>query len=332
MELNDYQRLNKSFKKKLVFHLGTGSGFFSEYNNMLKAVAYCLLNKIQFVLYSADATFSYKKGWQDFFEPFTDEVIESFHAEYNKRFLKKSITRNFMLFLRGILVTIKFRDSEGHFLQYYNFFREPKISKDFKKEYHFDYFTFDLWSSFQEMDISKKVEIKDVFRGTIFELIIALDKIIWHFNENTQVQIEKLIKSLNLPPNYFGMQIRGGDKFMENSLLDYKLYFQTLIKKKKSFLDTNTVFVLTDDYRIIINIKNIFPQFEIFTLCTQDETGYFNDSFKDEVELIRKQKIFRLFASIQILSNSVFFIGTESANPGRYLKLRLLKNKFYSLD
>lgn len=332
MDLNDYQRLNKSFSKKLIFHLGTGSGFFSEYNNMLRAMAYCLKNKIQFVLYSADATFSHQKGWLDFFEPFTDELNESFHSLYNKRFLNRSITRSFIRYIRGILVTIKFREKYGHLLQYSKFYREPKLIKNFKRDYNFNYFTYDLWSSFQEMDLSKKIELNGFFSGAVSELMKELDKIIWHFNEKIEIEVENLVGSLNLPSNHFGMQIRGGDKFLENTLLDYKLYFQTLIKKKKSYVDTNAVFVLTDDFRIIENIKVTFPQFEIFTLCTTNEIGYFNETFKDETEQERKQKMIRLLASIQILANSVLFIGTESANPGKYLKLRLGKSKFYSLD
>ena len=332
MDLNDYQRLNKSFSKKLIFHLGTGSGFFSEYNNMLKAMAYCLQNKIQFVLYSVDATFAYNKGWQDFFNPFTDEVVESFHSEYNKRFLTRSITRSFIRYVRGILVTIKFKKTYGHLLQYSLFYREPQIVKDLKAEHNFNYFTYDLWSSFKEMDVSKRIEISGIFKGTIFDLMKLLDNLIWRFNDETAVEVENIMTNLNLPSNYFGMQIRGGDKFMENSLLDYKLYFQTLIRKKKSFADTNSVFVLTDDYRIIENINAVFPQFEIFTLCMPEEKGYFNEAFKSETEQDRKSKIIRLFASIQILANSTFFIGTESANPGKYLKLRLRKNRFYSLD
>ncbi|ADQ79466.1 hypothetical protein Palpr_1320 [Paludibacter propionicigenes WB4] len=332
MDLNDYQRLNKSFSKKLIFHLGTGSGFFSEYNNMIKAMAYCLQHKIQFVLYSADASFVYEKGWQDFFDSFTEEVTDSFHSQYNKRFLERSITRSFAKYVRGLLVTLKYRKTYGHLLQYSLFYQEPQVVKDLKKEHGFDYFTYDLWSSFQEMDVTKRIEIPGLYKGTIFDLMKQLDKLIWQFNEHTEAEVQKLIDGQKLPVNYFGMQIRGGDKFMENSLLDYKLYFQTLIRKKKSFVDTNAVFVLTDDYRIIDNINAVFPQFQIYTLCSKEERGYFNESFKSETDDERKAKIIRLFASIQILANSAFFIGTESANPGKYLKLRLQKHRFYSLD
>jgi len=332
MELADYQRVNKSFSKKLIFHFGTGSGFFSEYNNMLKAMAYCLQNNIQFVLYSADATFRFQKGWQDFFLPFTDEVTDSFHSQYNKRFLKHSITRSFRRYLRGILVTIKFRKTYGHLLQYYRFYREPQDVKNLKKQYGIDYFTYDLWSSFQEMNLEKSVVVPGFFEGTTADLMKSLDKIIWRFNDAISVELDGLKQMLKLPTSYFGMQIRGGDKFMENSVLDYNLYFQTLISKQSSYPTLSSVFVLTDDYRIIENVRLNYPQFDVYTLCTPAELGYFNESFIAETDVERKTKMVRLLAAIEILAHAAFFIGTQSANPGKCLKLRLGEQKFYSLD
>lgn len=332
MTLDDYVRLNKSYSKRLIFHFGTGSGFFSEYNNMLRAMAYCLINEIRFTLYSADATFSFEKGWLDFFEPFTDEVTDSFHSKLNKRFLKRSITRNFSRYLRGLLVTLKYRKADGHLLQYFKFYKESANVQDIKMRYKFDYFTYDLWSSFQEMELAKHLNLNGIFNGSVSDLMKTLDELIWQFNDNTALEIANLVSQIELPQDYIGMQIRGGDKFMENEIVDSNLYFNTLISKLDLLKQTNSVFVLTDDYRIIQKTRDTYPQFTIFTFCSESERGYFNDAFIEESIVERKQKIIRLLASIKILSNSTYFIGTESANPGKYLKLRLGDDRFHSLD
>lgn len=52
MSIDEYRRINKSFKRVLIFKIGLNSGFFSEYNNMILAMLYCLENRIQFKLSS----------------------------------------------------------------------------------------------------------------------------------------------------------------------------------------------------------------------------------------------------------------------------------------
>ena len=96
MELNvkDYNKLNNSFKKKLVFRIGESAGFFSEYNNMVLAMHYCLVNRIRFILNSKDANFSIHKGWEDFFKPFCKEYNYSLFQIYNLRFFKPTYKSN----------------------------------------------------------------------------------------------------------------------------------------------------------------------------------------------------------------------------------------------
>jgi hypothetical protein len=80
-----YNALNNSFKHTLVFHVGASAGFFSEYNCMILAMLYCLKNKIRFVLYSKDANFGHKDGWNDFFEPFCEQTTCFIHHRFNVR-------------------------------------------------------------------------------------------------------------------------------------------------------------------------------------------------------------------------------------------------------
>ena len=78
--------MNRTFRKELIFHLGSDAGFYSEFNNMILAIIYCLQYHIKFSMYSLDANFKYKEGWRDFFMPFCDEISDSFHHKYNMRY------------------------------------------------------------------------------------------------------------------------------------------------------------------------------------------------------------------------------------------------------
>jgi hypothetical protein len=124
-----YNVLNNSFKRTLVFHAGASAGFFSEYNCMILAILYCLKNKIRFVLYSKDANFGYKDGWNDFFKPFCKQTTCFIHKHLNVRLFKTRHQHGF----------IKWR-LKGLFLQIL-----ARLIKIFTP---FSYFTQDLWSDF----------------------------------------------------------------------------------------------------------------------------------------------------------------------------------------
>lgn len=66
MSIDEYRRINKSFKRVLIFKIGLNSGFFSEYNNMILAMLYCLENRFKFKLSSNGANFNTQFGWRLF--------------------------------------------------------------------------------------------------------------------------------------------------------------------------------------------------------------------------------------------------------------------------
>lgn len=82
-ESKDYQKVNESFRCRLVYHVGKEYGFFVELNYMLNAMIYCLSRRIQFQIYSTDANFGTGIGWTEYFQPFCKEVHEAYHAKYN---------------------------------------------------------------------------------------------------------------------------------------------------------------------------------------------------------------------------------------------------------
>ena len=77
MSIDEYRRINKSFKRVLIFKIGLNSGFFSEYNNMILAMLYCLENRIQFKLSSNGANFNTQFGWNGYFDSFCDSVVDN---------------------------------------------------------------------------------------------------------------------------------------------------------------------------------------------------------------------------------------------------------------
>ena len=97
-----YNEINESYKETLVFGVGLEAGFYSEINNMILAVVYCLDNNIKFCLHSESANFKFLRGWTDYFEPFCDEKNNWFTNRFDHRFPTDTV-----LYKKYILQLIK---------------------------------------------------------------------------------------------------------------------------------------------------------------------------------------------------------------------------------
>jgi len=305
--LGRYKKLNNSFLKKTVFHVGINAGFFSEYNNMILAVLYCILHKLKFELYSKDANFGFEKGWEDYFEPFCKTQTNDFHSYYNHRF----VTR--------------YTDKEK---------RKIKI---FKLLHFARYFTQDLWYHMHkelwenvEDKWGKKYVISELgIEGNLNEVCRSLVHMTWRYNKSTQDEISKMIESLNLPDQYLGFHIRQGDKFTENTLLSPEQYIEAAMKE----FNIRNAFILTDDYTVIEDLRNKYQDWNIYTLCMEEERGFFYEDFqKQNDKYVKRLSHLRLFASMDIINNSQCFYGTFTSNPGMYLGMRMPLDKCRGLD
>lgn len=298
-----YLKLNKSFKKKFVFHLGADAGFFSEYNNMILAMLYCLENRIQFKLYSDDANFKIDKGWLDFFEPFCDEVRDSFHSKYNCRYPFNTESRSFI----------------------------DKIKINLYKKFNgIDYLTYELWNEFHNRKMEdRKYCIPELgINGDLKSACEKLISITWKYNEEITKSISSKIEELNITANYIGFHIRQGDKGIESEIVKAAQY----IEQAEKYSDLRNAFVLTDDYTVIEDLRTDYPEWNVYTLCAKSEKGYVHSQFQKESQIERKAKLENLFASVGLLIKSDFFIGTYSSNIGMFVGMLLDDEKCKCMD
>lgn len=310
--LEKYIELNNSFKRSLVFHLGIDAGFFSEYNTMVYMILYCLEHKIQFKLYSADANFSIREGWQDYFEPFCIEIHDRFHSRYNRHPAYTSYSKAFKVMLVKHDTSLIRWCLKSDMLTVLS-----KWKKKINKGEPFDFYTHELL---------RKIEIKNKYysvpelgiNGDYIHAYNIVFDITWRFNNYTLNGVNNLIEALKLPDKYIACQIRGGDKFIEYDLLSTDLY----INKIKEISSLKDVFVLTDDYSIIIELKKKAPEYNWYTLCQKEEQGYYNSAFAQISPDIKSIRMIRFFASMKIMENASLFVGTITATPSLVIGIR----------
>ncbi|KLI53440.1 hypothetical protein [Brachyspira hyodysenteriae] len=293
----NYNKINNNYKKQCVFYLGSNAGFYSELNNMVLGILYCLVNKIQFKLYSKTANFSSSGlGWEEFFIPFCNQTDEDMHSLFNGRSINKS-------------------------LEEYNYL---------KKLYNIDYMVYDIWGNIRSKNFKKSFfYIEELgIKGNLRESVGLILKNIYRFNYNTKKEINTLIKSVNLPNKYIAAHIRSGDKIIECNLINYRQYMEIIQK----YTDIKDLFIFTDDYTIIENIKKYYNEYNIFTLTNKNEKGYVLDELNSKSNKEKHNELIKLFAMVEISYKSELCFGSYTTNPSMFISAMMEKDRFIEVD
>lgn len=299
--MTSYLKINNSFKSKIIYHFGSEAGFFSEYNNMVLAILYCLKHKIKFTLYSDDAIFKIKLGWQDFFLPFCNESKNRIHSIINFRQLERKLS---------------LREKTYRYL-----FRLIERKK---------YLTFEIWDKFHSKEFEKEYfNIPELgIEGNLKESCKKIVDLTWRFNSEIEDRINSLKNSLDLPQKYIGIHIRRGDKLQECNYFEIRDYINTATK----YSNSNDIFIATDDYNAIIEIKNMYPNWNIYSLCPEHRKGYFQNEFNILSIQNKKNEIIELLATVEILSEAEHFVGTLSSNIGMFIGMRIPMERLHGVD
>lgn len=317
LDISTYQKINNSFRKRLIYHSGVDCGFFVEMNYMINAMLYCLAKGYRFQLYSEDANYGTGKGWTEYFVPFSEEVHESFHCKYNlhrppqwKRIIKNVIRTRSISF---VFWKLKFMQKSlmGHWLAFRTYGEYVRLSQDVAYEpdkyYHIPALGLD---------------------GSYTEVYAMLARMIWQPQPEVKQQIAEAKLSLSLPQVYSGIQIRGGDKAQEARLITGKRLIEALLPQ-----DGDCIFALADNYTQLEIVRSEFPHLHIVSLCQPQEKGYFHQEFNRMTPLEKKQSIIRLLVSMDILLHSSAFIGTITSGPSIFImKVRADESSVTAID
>jgi len=307
LRINKYIELNSSFKKKMIFNFGHEAGFYSEFNNMILAIIYCLQNKIEFRIYSKYAKYCTKKGWEDFFLPFCDEPKNIFHKYFNRR--RPIEKNNIMVFALKRVITSIFK----------LIFPNTYLGNEFWDEFHNRNME-NMKFTFPQLGICGE---------DLQTTAMIIINIIYRFNSETLSEINNLINTINLPDKYVGFHIRRGDKYLEYQEIENDLY---ILKSKQICEAIKNAFVLTDDYGVIEELKFKFRDWNFYTLTNSNEKGYEYFSTINKSANERRTDMIKLFASMEILRKSNYFIGTYSSNPGMFMGMCMDKGNAIGVD
>ena len=298
----EYRRINESFEKRMIFHVGFGGGLYSELNSMMEFMLFCYQNHIRFELYADDANFSKPggNGWEELFEPFCPISHDPLNQKANYR------------------PTDYLSQIRPHRL----WTRRHYYPRKLKRNTGADYLTQDIWCMCIS-DAFKKSRIKWELFGMdgVCEMEFAkLSSVAICPKPEIRQKMDALIAGLHLPKHYISMQVRGGDKYLE---YDKLVEADAFIEKVETLgLSHMPLFIFTDDYRNVTYLREKRPEWKLMTLTGEDERGYYNNEFNKQDWEFRKANLIKLLAIIEVCVKADLHIGSNQSCVDMYLRSR----------
>ena len=295
-----YRQANESYRRRFVYHLGAEAGFFSEFNNMILAMIYCLGQEIQFRLYSADAPFVVSRGWSDYFLTFCPETANILHRLINRRQARQTGAA------------------------------EAAVVGLAKRLLDTDYLTHELWSAFRAdaMDVTRRYSTLGEVDVDVRRLAGVLVQMVWRYTPDCARAVDTLVRSLDLPSHYAAIHVRSGDKASEVPLYSVAEYVERL----KQISPLKTVFLSTDNYDVFEEARRLYPDYIFRTLCHPSERGYSHGNLMRQTRGQRQAAMVNLLACVDVMVASERFVGTCNSNIGMFVGMRLANDRISYLD
>jgi hypothetical protein len=273
------RRLGGGTRTALLYALSR-RGFLSEFNILIYHYAYAL--SVGEDMYINDSEWTVR--WGDVFEPYLPSSAELDRSSYDQVTMSGSrLDRREWNFRRGCMM--------------------------------------------RACDSNDVIDLPAIaFRGRWRDLMFHLINRFFQPLPQIRADAQAHLVSLGLTSGPFGaIHIRRGDKtegyaapkgmrVIEGEVVDLGSYISALEGISPGL---RRIFVLTDDYREILNARERYPYLDFVTLCDPGEHGYDNIDFKSQGRGQRVRAIRRLIMELLIAIRSSAFAGGYLSNVSR---------------
>jgi len=288
----------------LIWQL-TRRGFCSEINVMVLGVLFSLLHDMDFMLCSKYWSSAYHHGWRDYFDPFCEE-------------LASPLLRPAMIF-----------DTTTACRRYLSWAQKAALAGSLGRGFCL---TRDVWEKIWDRKfIEQRFDIESWgIHGDSYTACQIILRAIWRFNERMQrVAMDAQSRlSVNTEP-YFAIHIRRGDKRNEAPIHDLSRYINAVHDINRH---VTNAFVMTDDFSSVLELRDRCPDWNIETMCSQQNAGHDQRSFNSLASESRRVETERFLVELTIAQGSLFFVGTATSNVARLMCLLKDKESVYCID
>jgi hypothetical protein len=92
------------------------------------------------------------------------------------------------------------------------------------------------------------------------------------------------------------------------------------------------VFLATDDFSVVEAFERELEEYDLFTLCSPNQRGYWQDVHVTQPAWQRDAQTIQLLAEIEILRRSTKFVGTFTSNVGMFIGMSRAGRECYGAD
>lgn len=168
------------------------------------------------------------------------------------------------------------------------------------------------FSSIERFENGASNDIMDAL--TVEELIQTIQET-FVLNDTLQASVDSYIKGIG--GDYTSLYVRRGDKIKEMELISLDdILAQTTIQD-----DGRTIFVQTDDYSVVKDMKSKFPSCNIMTLTKENASGANNRELVKFTPEQRKEHTEELLISTVVSARANAGWSYHMSNVGMFIKL-----------
>ena len=135
--------------------------------------------------------------------------------------------------------------------------------------------------------------------------------VLWTYNLETRWEVEAIKQEVRVPKDYLAICIRRGDKINEYAYVGIDRYAELINSSARGI---RTIFIATDDARVITDIAELMPDYEFISLTEEDAKGYIHSDFKSLPSAERRRRTLRYFAQLELMRDANLFIGSKTTN------------------
>ena len=298
-------------KNKVVFHL-TNRGTFSELNNLVIAQSYAHLLGRPLAIDDRCWSGGYSLGFEDYFEC---SGIEFWRSGLTLPSVLGNTVNGASLY-ENYLRLLSFSVYKKFFL-WKQSLSNPDV--DFTPTY------------FEAMRLQSRAPY--LLSGQIVDPIDMHNKSIQkllNYNHTVRDYIGERIEELHsaIGNDYIACHIRRGDKVNNQmSAIGIDLYVTEINKLAKL-----PIFIATDDFSVVTEIRKKLPSRQIFTFADNDRDGWVEKRFRATKGQTKFHEMCDLFLDVEALVDSSFFIGTFSSCVGQFINIRRKALNCKSID
>lgn len=176
----------------------------------------------------------------------------------------------------------------------------------------------------------RKIGREPFFRIVGTAIPFAYKRAVMHallaYNEPTRSEMEHTITELHLPARYAAVHVRRGDKVLEKDR-HVMQHAEASRHEAETYLrfipaDIDTIFVLTDDYKAVEEIKVAAAGKRVFTLSPTSFDGHSTHALVQSGRKLARAEVLLLLTESEVAARSSLFVGAMTSNVSRYVQLR----------